>query len=91
MIGRTLTRRIPLFLAFELLMASREHWNSLDPRDRARATELLRSSKGDPRRLTSGERDEARELLRRLEVVRFARHVGPIALKGRRSRRGRRR
>ena len=38
---------------------------------------------GRPRRLTPGERQEVRELLRRLEVVRFARHVGPIALKGR--------
>ena len=84
MFRRMLGRRLPLILAFEVLMASREHWNSLNPADRRRAAELFRKSKGDPRRLTPQERAEARELLRRLEVTRFARAVGPIAWKGRR-------
>jgi hypothetical protein len=80
------TRRIPVFLAFQVLMASREHWSSLDPADRRRATELLKKTKGDPRRLTPGERQEIRQLARRLEVGRFARKVGPIAWRGRRGR-----
>jgi hypothetical protein len=86
MLGRRFTRRIPMFLAFQLLMASREHWNSLDPADRRRAADLLRRSKGDPRRLTADERHQARELLRHLEVARFVRAVGPIAWRGRRRR-----
>ena len=48
MFGRTLTRRIPLFLAFELLMASREHWSSLDRSDRARAAALAALLEGRP-------------------------------------------
>jgi len=79
-----LIRRVPLLIAFELLLASREHWSSLSPVDRRRARALLAKSKGDPRRLTAQERQEARELLRHLEVGRFARRVGPIAIKGRR-------
>ena len=81
------TRRIPVFLAFQVLMASREHWSSLDPVDRTRAAELLKKTKGDPRRLTPDERQEVRQLARRLEVGRFARNVGPIAWRGRRGRR----
>jgi len=54
-----LGRRIPLLLALEVLIASREHWNSLSPVDRRRAGELLRKSKGDPRRLSAQERQEA--------------------------------
>jgi len=84
---RMFTRRIPFFLAFQVLMASREHWNSLSPVDRRRARDLLAKSKGDPRRLTPQERTEVRHLMRRLEVGRFARAVGPIAVKGRRKRR----
>lgn len=78
------TRRIPVFLAFQVLMASREHWSSLHPDDRRRAAELLRKTKGDPRRLSPEERQEVRQLARRLEVGRFARNVGPIAWRGRR-------
>jgi hypothetical protein len=83
MLRRSL-RRIPVLLAFQLLMAGHEHWNRLDPRDRQRVSELLRKSKGDPRRLTPRERSEVRELARRLEFVRLARAVAPIAWKGRR-------
>ena len=79
-------RRLPLFLAFQVLMASRAHWNTLDPRDRRLAGELLRKSKGDPRRLTPHERGQVRELVRHLEVARFARTVAPIAWRGRRRR-----
>jgi hypothetical protein len=81
---RRFTGKIPMFLAFQLLMASREHWNSLNPVDRRRALDLLRKSHGDPRQLSPDERREARELLRRLEMGRYARRVGPIAWKGRR-------
>jgi hypothetical protein len=84
---RMLTRRIPFMLALQLLMAGREHWNTLDPRDRRRAAELLRKSKGDPRRLSAHERSEVRELARRLELGRLARAVAPIAWRGRRGRR----
>ena len=82
-----LTRRIPFMIALELLMAGREHWNMLDPRDRRRATELLRKSHGDPRRLSPQERREVRELARRLELGRLARSMAPIAWRGRRRRR----
>jgi hypothetical protein len=81
-----LTRRIPLMLALQLLMAGREHWNTLDPRDRRRAAELLRKSKGDPRRLSPRERGEVRDLARRLELGRLTRSVAPIAWRGRRRR-----
>ena len=81
---RMMTRRFPIMLGLQLLLAGREHWNTLDPRDRRRAGELLRKSKGDPRRLTPRERSEVRELAGRLELVRLARVVAPIAWKGRR-------
>jgi hypothetical protein len=84
---RMVSRRIPLLIALEVLMASREHWNELDPEDRRRAGELLRKSKGDPRRLSPEERTQVREIARNLQFGRFARRVAPIAWKGRRGRR----
>jgi hypothetical protein len=83
---RMLTRRVPFMIALQLLMAGREHWNTLDPRDRHRAAELLRKSHGDPRRLSPQERKEVRELARRLEIGRLARSIAPIAWRGRRRR-----
>jgi hypothetical protein len=84
---RMVSRRIPLLIALELLMAGREHWDTLNPEDRQRAGELLKKSKGDPRRLTPDERAQVRELARRLELGRLARAIAPIAWRGRRGRR----
>jgi hypothetical protein len=81
---RMISRKIPWLIAFEVLMASREHWGSLDPRDRRLAAELLKKSKGDPRRLTPQDRAEVRRLARNLHLGRFARSVAPIAWRGRR-------
>ena len=81
-----MARPVPLFLAPPVLLASREHWNTLHPPDRRLAGGLRRKSKGDPRRLTPDERRQLRELVRHLEVGRFARTVAPIAWRGRRRR-----
>ena len=60
---------------------------NMTPQDRARAAELARKSKGDPRKLTRGEKDELRAIARRLELKRLGRDVVPVVVRGRRRRR----
>ena len=49
--------------------------DDLPPKERRRLGQLVRKSKGDPRRLTQNERHELLELLKRLDVQRLGRDV----------------
>jgi hypothetical protein len=47
----------------------------IPPRDRRRLAELVRFSKGDPRRLSTAERREVLRILRQVDVPRLSRAV----------------
>lgn len=72
-------RAIPWRLVLEVsTVAVHRFRDDLDPRDRQRLTDLVRRSKGDPRRLTTTERREMIAILKRLDVQRLGRDVTAI-------------
>ncbi|MGZ4278585.1 MAG: hypothetical protein ACXVFK_16495 [Solirubrobacteraceae bacterium] len=80
----------PWLIVFEVLRVGRDHWQELDPADRGRATDIMKRSKGDPRRLTPADKRELVELGKRFELGRLAVSMGTAAVMGRRRRRRRR-
>ncbi len=84
-----LRRILPWLLVFEVLRAGRDHWDRLDPDDRARVSALMRRSRGNPRNLTAADRDELRALGRRLRLGRLGFSLATAAVVGRRKRRRR--
>lgn len=67
-------RAVPWKLVLELatLVVNRFR-EDLRADDRRRLTDLVRKSKGDPRRLTQSERDQMLDLVRRVDVKRLGR------------------
>ena len=53
------------------------------PRDRERLAAVLRSSKGDPRRLSPTERREVLRILRQVDVARLSREIATVGATGR--------
>jgi hypothetical protein len=84
-----LRRLAPWLIAFELLRAGRAHWDRLDPEDRRKVTDLMRRSRGDPRRLTAADRAELGSLAGRMRLGRLAWSLGLAAVLGHRKRRRR--
>ena len=84
-----LRRFVPWLILFEVLRAGRDHWDRLDPGDRARVSALLRRTRGNPRNLTDSDRRELRDLGRRLRPVRLGLSLGSAAVLGRRRHRRR--
>ena len=79
-----LRRLAPWLLVFELLRAGRDHWDRLDPGDRARVGALMRRTRGNPRNLTASDRAELRDLGRRLRLGRLGVSLASAAVLGRR-------
>jgi hypothetical protein len=86
---RLFRRAVPWLIVYEMARAAKDHWDRLDPHDRNRLAELMRRSKGLPQNLTPSERDELRQLVHRLQLVRLGAALGGAAIAGRRGRRGR--
>jgi hypothetical protein len=84
-----LRRLAPWLILFEVLRTSRDHWDRLDPSDRARVSDLMRRSRGNPRNLTAADRDELRALGRRLRLGRLGFSIATAAAVGRRRHRRR--
>jgi hypothetical protein len=84
-----LRRLAPWLILFEILRASRDHWDRLDPDDRARVTALMRRTHGDPRNLTAADRAELRDLGRRMRLGRLGLSIATAAALGRRRHRRR--
>jgi hypothetical protein len=84
-----LRRLVPWLILFEVLRASRDHWDRLDPDDRARVSALMRRTRGNPRNLTDADRRELRDLGRRLRLGRLGLSLGSAAIIGRRRHRRR--
>ena len=80
-----LMRRLaPWLIVFEVLRAGREHWNRLDPSDRRMATDIMKRSKGDPRKLTPNDKQDLKALGRRMELGKLTLSMGTAAIMGRR-------
>jgi len=75
-----LRKLAPWLIVFEVLRAGREHWNQLDPNDRRTAADIMKRSKGDPRRLTPADKVELKALGRRMEIPKLAFSVGAAAV-----------
>jgi hypothetical protein len=84
-----LRRLVPWLILFEVLRAGRAHWDRLDPDDRARVSALMRRTHGNPRNLTAADRDELRDLGRRLRLRRLGFSLASAAVVGRHKRRRR--
>jgi hypothetical protein len=84
-----LRRLVPWLIRVEVLRAGRDHWDRLDPDDRARVAALMRRTHGNPRNLTAADRDELRDLGRRMRLRRLGFSLATAAAVGRRKRRGR--
>ncbi|MEP6952582.1 MAG: hypothetical protein ABI950_00810 [Solirubrobacteraceae bacterium] len=82
-----LRRLAPWLIVFEVLRAGREHWQHLDPDDRRTATDIMKRSKGDPRKLTPADKTELKALGTRMEIPKLAFSMGTAAVMGRRRRR----
>jgi len=82
-----LRRLAPWLIAFEVLRAGRDHWDRLDPGDRAEVSALMRRTRGNPRNLTEADRRVLRDLGRRLRLGRLGVSLGSAAIVGRRRRR----
>jgi hypothetical protein len=82
-----LRRLVPWLIVFEVLRAGRDHWDRLDPGDRAEVTDLMRRTRGNPRNLTAHDRRMLRDLGRRLRLGRLGLSLGSAAIVGRRRRR----
>ena len=84
-----LRRLVPWLIVFEVLRAGRAHWDRLDPGDRARVSALMRRTRGNPRNLTAADRDELRDVGRRLRLRRLGFSLATAAVVGRRKHRRR--
>jgi hypothetical protein len=84
-----LRRLAPWLILFEVLRSGRDHWDRLDPADRAQVSDLMRRSRGNPRNLTPADRAELRALGRRLRLGRLGFSIATAAVVGRRHHRRR--
>jgi hypothetical protein len=82
-----LRRLVPWLIVFEVLRAGRDHWDRLDPSDRAEVSALMRRTRGNPRNLTDADCRVLRDVGRRLHLGRLGWSLGSAAIMGRRRRR----
>jgi hypothetical protein len=82
---------LPWLVLFEAARTLRSHLTEhLSPQDRRRVIEVVRRSKGDPRKVTARERSDLREIARQLDLMALGRDMLPIVGRAARGR-GRRR
>jgi hypothetical protein len=82
----TRVRAMPWVMVFELAITLRKHWRRLEPKERARLTELIKKSQGRPGNLSASERKDVRKLVAKLEPGSIARSVMPIGRRAAKSR-----
>ena len=90
MLKLTRLKMLPWLLLFEAARVLRSHLTEhLTPQDRRRVIEIVRRSKGDPRRVTAQERKDLRAIAASLDLLELGRDMLPVA--GRVARGGKRR
>jgi hypothetical protein len=78
---RWLAKRLWLVMVADVLFTARRHWKRLDDKERSRAIELAKESKGLPKKnLSSKELEEARRLLEKFNYVEFGGSVANTVL-----------
>ena len=91
LVSRMATRRaMPIMwalVAAQAAMASRRHWQLLNPHERERLREIVFKSKGRPWTLSPKERKELMQLAGKLKLGRLSRDVAGIATGARKGRR----
>jgi hypothetical protein len=84
-------RMLPWLVLFEAARTLRSHLvEHLSPQDGRRVLEIVRRSKGDPRKVSARERDDLRAIARRLDLIALGRDLLPVVGRAAR-RRGRKR
>jgi hypothetical protein len=78
--SRFLARRLWLVAGLEIAWIARRHWRRLESDERSRLVELAKKSRGRPSRLSAAERDEAAELLEKLDYAEFGGDVAHTLL-----------
>ena len=68
----------PWFLAAQAAMVLRGRWSTLDPRDRAELTRIMRTFKGRPGNLTAHDKQELRRLVKLLDLPGAGKELLPM-------------
>jgi DNA primase catalytic subunit len=81
-------RAVPWLLLFEVGRGLHSHvMDTLSPAERRRVAEILRSSKGNPTRVSTREREELRRLAGKLDFRRLGRDLVPRVVASQRRKR----
>ncbi|HEX4109303.1 MAG TPA: hypothetical protein VHX88_14295 [Solirubrobacteraceae bacterium] len=80
------TRALPWAVMLSAAVVARDHWLTLEEKDRARMLELMRDSRGWPGNLTSREREELSHIARQIDLLGMGRDVAFSRRRGRRRR-----
>jgi len=81
-------RLSPWLIAMQAAMVARGRWSTLDPRDRAELTRIVRTFRGRPGNLTAHDKQELKRLVKLLDLPGAGKELLPI-VGGHRGRRGR--
>jgi len=73
--SRWLAERLWFIAAIQVAWLANRHWRRLEPDERRRLRELIRKSRGRPSRLSNKEREEAEELLQKLDFAELGGNV----------------
>jgi hypothetical protein len=68
----------PWFLAAQAAMVLRGRWSTLDPRDRAELTRIMRTFRGRPGNLTAHDKQELRRLVKLLDLPGAGKELLPL-------------
>ncbi len=78
--SRWLADRLWFIAAIEVAWLANRHWRRLEPDERRRLRELIRKSRGRPSKLSASEREEAEELLQKLDYAELGGSVATTLL-----------
>ena len=78
--SRWLAERLWFIAAIEVAWLANRHWRRLDSEERSRLRELIRKSRGRPSKLSSREREEAEQLLQKLDYAELGGSVATTLL-----------
>ena len=73
--SRWLAERLWFIAAIQVAWLANRHWRRLEPDERRRLRELIRKSRGRPSKLSRKEREEAEELLQKLDYAELGGNV----------------
>jgi len=68
----------PLVAVLQAGFIAREHWNKLEPKDRAELRRLISKSKGQPKNLTLKERGEVKRIVGLLDAKGAVWKLAPV-------------